>query len=162
MEVFCILARAGEEFEGRPAWRTSTDGARTVAGRRHGVVPAAATSRRLADAVLTPMARRRRSAILLSSSEEDDDDVEVMSAQQSQTDRAAAAAASSARDPAERNRGAGSQRALKGEDLELLQLEAERILARGGDTSMGRRSRSGRISARQVSLSLSLSFSLSL
>ncbi len=90
--------------------------------------------------------RRRRSAVLLSSSEEDDDDDDLDKLTREGDD-----AGSGLGESAERDEGSGTQRrGLEGEDLDLLQLEAERILSRGGEAGAGRRSRSGRISARQA------------
>lgn len=89
--------------------------------------------------------RRRRSAVLLSSSEEDDDDDDF-----EQLSREGADAGGTLKEATERDEGSGTQRGLQGEDLDLLQFEAERIMSRGGDAGLGRRSRSGRISARQA------------
>jgi hypothetical protein len=114
--------------------------------------------------------KRRRSAVLVSSSEEeeeeeeeendksDDDDTVARSKAVGGSKKVRLAVSSSSEDDGDDgdddgddDDGEAAQPRLKGENLDLLQFEADRIMSRGGGGGGGSsRSRSGRISARQA------------
>ena len=109
--------------------------------------------------------KRRRSAVLVSSSEEeeendksDDDDTVARSKAVGGSKKVRLAVSSSSEDDGDDGEddddddddGEAAQPRLKGENLDLLQFEADRIMSRVSGGGGSGRSRSGRISARQA------------